>query len=1314
MKPKSIRRFAGFQSIRPLALVTTLTAFAAGSAYATDYQWKGTTDSEWTTPTNWTATGIAPTGTVSTPLTAAHRLNVNNAAASKAVYTAAQGTTTYANTSGRGLVIGSGALGAGTMEITGGTFSTLGSTGGDAISNQDNATGRLIINGGNYIGTNVGTGVGIGEGTNRVGILDILDGTATCATLDMKTNSATINLEGGTLAVNKITRSSGTGNFYINGGTLKARQNESAFVSGLSGLFVKSSGAVIDTNGFNVTIGNILRTDTVSTGGGITKNGSGLLTLTQISTTTGAASITAGGLSVVAGSTSWTPSSFTHSGNTLTFNVGAFNPANLAPIDTTAGTGTVTFNPVSPISVSVTGTQFVVGQIPLIKYTTGNLSGFSNLDLNEATLPPGVLATLADNGAGLIYLDVTQGGFVWSGASTTPGTGNWDTTSSNWNTSTAVYANGAPVSFPTIAGGGTITLTENVTPFSVEFSNTATNDYILAGTSKITGNTSVTKNGTGKVSLNNSLNDYSGNTIINAGVVSIASTAALPGWNANGRYPVASGATLAVQNTVADADILTMLGTDNFAAGSLLGFDIEAADRTFADDLSGATGVAVLGTNVLTLSGTNTNTGPIRVSDGTLKAGSTGAFAGTGSLELSGTGTLDLNGYDVAFTSLAAGASSNTITTTATGTGSEVDTLSIAGGGTSFLGEILDGGGGRKIAVRCGGANSSSVPNNANNNYSGGLTLLGSASTGVRLTPFATATNVDENGVVLNGPYGTGPITLGEDPSQKAQIYFNAANRVIANDIIVNTALATDVGASIRLESLDNTISGAIVANQTSLSFGSNWAPYGGAGSITLSGPISTGDNAAAGLSVGSDGLSMVVTLANPNTTPNSYTGDTVIRGGAAILKLGASDQIPNGAGTGKVSMTIDYNSGRYGNLDLNGFNETINGLSGNGRIDNIAATTPSVLTLGDNDATATFGGGIRNTAALTTPAATVSLVKIGTGTQTLGSLTTTHNCGITLDSPTVTMIGGAGNNPAASTAALAPGMLVTGTGIPADTTILAVVNATSFTMSQNATESTSPASLSFTNANSYTGTTSIQAGTLALAATGTIDSSSAVSIAAGAVLQTTAQTEHVIPAGQTVTLGLNAADAGSSGQINATGLDISNATVAFDISNGPLNDPAYVLATYSSLTGTEFLSVPTVPGYTIDYAYNEGTQIALVSSTTSGYTTWAGTNAGGQTPNLDFDNDGVDNGVEYFLNAAAGFTASPSTFASNKATWTNGGNIPFGDYGTQYVIQTSTDLVGWTPVLSTDPNLENIAGSVSYTLNGTGKQFVRLVVTPN
>jgi autotransporter-associated beta strand protein len=139
--------------------------------------------------------------------------------------------------------------------------------------------------------------------------------------------------------------------------------------------------------------------------------------------------------------------------------------------------------------------------------------------------------------------------------------------------------------------------------------------------------------------LNGTNNTYSGGTTVSAGALSIGSTAALPGWNANGTYSVSANATLAVQNAVTDADIATMLGTTNFAAGSFIGFDTSAADRTYsviiADTAQGSLGLTKVGGNTLPLNATNSYTGGTFVDFGTVAMKNNSAF-GTGDVTLDG------------------------------------------------------------------------------------------------------------------------------------------------------------------------------------------------------------------------------------------------------------------------------------------------------------------------------------------------------------------------------------------------------------------------------------------------------------------------------------------------------------------------------------------------------------------------------------------------------------------------------------------------------------------------------------------------------
>ena len=125
------------------------------------------------------------------------------------------------------------------------------------------------------------------------------------------------------------------------------------------------------------------------------------------------------------------------------------------------------------------------------------------------------------------------------------------------------------------------------------------------------------------------------------------------------------------------------------------------------------------------------------------------------------------------------------------------------------------------------------------------------------------------------------------------------------------------------------------------------------------------------------------VVLAN---VTNNYTGNTIIGtngpgyytlGTQAWLKLGASGVIPNGSGKGNVII----NQAWFGVLDLAGFSQTINGLSGDGVVDNSSGN--ATLTVGNNNQTSTFSGVIQDTVGA------LSLTKTGSGTLTLAGVNT-------------------------------------------------------------------------------------------------------------------------------------------------------------------------------------------------------------------------------------------------------------------------------------------------------------------------------------
>jgi len=121
--------------------------------------------------------------------------------------------------------------------------------------------------------------------------------------------------------------------------------------------------------------------------------------------------------------------------------------------------------------------------------------------------------------------------------------------------------------------------------------------------------------------------------------------------------------------------------------------------------------------------------------------------------------------------------------------------------------------------------------------------------------------------------------------------------------------------------------------------------------------------------------------------------------------------------------------------------------------------------------------------------------------------------------------------------------------------------------------------------------------------------------------------------------------------------------------------------------------------------------EVSLSVVVIGGYTSWADQWAGGQAANQDYDNDGVANGVEFFMGTTtAGFTANPAIASDRKASWPKGGDYT-GTYGTDYRLETSADLGTWLPVPQADVQID--ADSIDYILPLDGpKKFVRLVVT--
>ena len=367
------------------------------------------------------------------------------------------------------------------------------------------------------------------------------------------------------------------------------------------------------------------------------------------------------------------------------------------------------------------------------------------------------------------------------------------------------------------------------------------------------------------------------------------------------------------------------------------------------------------GSGILYLTGNNSYSGSTSISGGTLQVGSSTAIPGATTLAVNG-GVFDLHGNNVS-ANLAAGAAAGTITDNSTGTGTTTLTGTVTGiSGNALNPALKDGANGQHLAVVLVGTNNNTSITglNSSNNFTGSLTLKG-----VQLTTVTSGLGASTN-----------TIYIGQSPSDYGQLYYNVGSTVtIPNPIVVNTSQGVTGAAGGAFDIYSNgynvNLTGNITANATA-----SFINGGGSGNFrafNVTGQI-TG---AGGVSVGStSGWAMQLILGNTSTTtPNSYQGNTTVTGGgldAATLQLAASNQIPAG------STVVLNNSSGGAILDLEGFSDTINGLSGAGTVQNSGAL--STLTLAASNATSVYTGGIQNA---------INLTKTGTGMQTLSGANT-------------------------------------------------------------------------------------------------------------------------------------------------------------------------------------------------------------------------------------------------------------------------------------------------------------------------------------
>ena len=549
------------------------------------------------------------------------------------------------------------------------------------------------------------------------------------------------------------------------------------------------------------------------------------------------------------------------------------------------------------------------------------------------------------------------------------------------------------VSITSASASGNTLRNGSLTGSSYAVSNTSGNVAISANLLS-NGAAGFTKTEAGAVTLSG-INTWTGATAIHDGSITLSG----PGTLGSGAALSLSGGSLNLGGSSQTTGAVTISAAaadgNTISNGSLTGSSYAVSNTTgnvaiSANLLSnGAAGFTKSGSGTSTLSGANTYTGTTSVTAGTLKAGSSTAFQNTGALSLANASgvVFDLNGNNAAFTTLTSSAAASTITSSAVSAGTDVFSLSAFA--TDGTGALFTDNGTRKLQVNLssGGSGSWQATTNTNNTYSGGLVLSGSMRVSV------LANTVGSPGAITSGAFGTGAITVNDS----SQIWFAVSGRTLVNDVIVNGnagngnrngtfRIGTNAAALTAI-----TVSGNITANLADAHFGSDSTSAGT--SLLLSGKLS--GNSGFRFFQSSNASNWTSTLNNATGNPNDYSGTTTINSAQTTLALGAAEQIPNGLGKGNVVLTSGF-------IDLAGFNETINGLSGAGTVDNITSGTSNTLTLGDGNATGTnFSGIIQNTNG------SLSLTKIGTGTQILSGAST--YTGATLISNGTLQIGNGG-----------------------------------------------------------------------------------------------------------------------------------------------------------------------------------------------------------------------------------------------------------------------------------------------------------------
>jgi fibronectin-binding autotransporter adhesin len=553
--------------------------------------------------------------------------------------------------------------------------------------------------------------------------------------------------------------------------------------------------------------------------------------------------------------------------------------------------------------------------------------------------------------------------------------------------------------------------------------------------------------------------------------------------------------------------------------------------------------------------------------------------------------------------------------------------ITMTGTVTVFSSDVISDSGGGKLTIG-NGTVASTVSLSGQETYSGGTTIQNA---GVLVVGLLGGSPVITAGALTSGQVGTGLLTIGTGATLKD----NGTAQTLANSVSLagNITLASTGAGSL-------TFDGTTLTTPSTVTLTANT-------NLAVNNTTTIADVISGAFSLTQSGTGNLIL-----TAANTFSGATTVSAGTVTLKNSLALQNSTVATGGTLVFDSSVGSHAF----------TFGGLSGAGNLallDNAGTPNAVALTIGNNNSTNTFSGVLSGTG---------SLIKIGTGNQTLSGINT-YTGVTTITAGTLTING---STVAASAVGVGTAGTLAGSGtIGGNTTVTGngIINLTGGTIS---------GTLGITGGNwngtgtvggqvtASSGTFTIGTGANLTATTGTAVTGTGVIVAAAASSTLTSSLNYtstsastfqgvIAGAGHTVTLNSTGTTLTLSGTNTYTGATaITSGTLALNGSTaaGSAVDVASATSTLSG-TGTANGNV-TVEGGTINMTGGHigGTLTATGGANINGTETVAGQVTSGS--------GAFTIGTGANLTATTGVNITGGTLAAAGASGTITGNVNY------------------------------------------------------